>query len=47
VLFRSGRPQRATVHRDYYVARNPQGQTLWVYRELAAPHRWFLHGFFA
>jgi protein ImuB len=42
-----GRPQRATVHRDYYVARNPQGQTLWVYRELAAPHRWFLHGFFA
>lgn len=38
---------RATVHRDYFVARNPQGQTLWVYRELAAPHRWYLHGFFA
>lgn len=38
---------RATVHRDYFVARNPHGQTLWVYRELAAPHRWFLHGFFA
>jgi protein ImuB len=42
-----GQPRRATVHRDYYVARNPQGQTLWVYRELAAPHRWFLHGYFA
>jgi len=42
-----GQPGHATVHRDYFVARNPLGQTLWVYRELAAPHRWFLHGFFA
>ncbi|HYA59592.1 MAG TPA: DNA polymerase Y family protein [Burkholderiaceae bacterium] len=42
-----GQPQRATVHRDYFVARNRNGQTLWVYRELAAPHNWFLHGFFA
>ena len=42
-----GQAQRATVHRDYFVARNPHGQTLWVYRELAAPHHWFLHGFFA
>lgn len=42
-----GAPQRKSVHRDYFVARNPRGQTLWVYRELAAPHGWFLHGFFA
>jgi len=42
-----GYPRRATVHRDYFVARNGCGQTLWIYRELAAPHSWFLHGFFA
>ena len=42
-----GAPHRRTVHRDYFVARNPRGQTLWVFRELAAPHGWFLHGFFA
>ncbi|SFW34914.1 DNA polymerase Y family protein [Nitrosovibrio sp. Nv17] len=32
-------------HRDYYVARNPRGETLWIYRE----HRdsaWYLHGVF-
>ncbi|HYA65271.1 MAG TPA: DNA polymerase Y family protein [Burkholderiaceae bacterium] len=42
-----GQAQRATVHRDYFVARNRSGQTLWIYRELTAPHDWFLHGFFA
>jgi protein ImuB len=42
-----GQPAQATVHRDYFVARNPRGQTVWVYREMAAPHHWFLHGFFA
>ncbi len=42
-----GAPRRRGVHRDYFVARNPRGQTLWVYRELAAPRGWFLHGFFA
>lgn len=42
-----GTPHRKSVHRDYFVARNPRGQTLWVYRELAAPRGWFLHGFFA
>jgi protein ImuB len=41
-----GRPQGA-VARDYFVARNPQGQTLWIYRDLAAPRGWFLHGLFA
>jgi protein ImuB len=41
-----GDPHRPTVHRDYFVARNRRGQTLWVYRELAQPRRWYLHGFF-
>jgi protein ImuB len=41
-----GDPHRATVHRDYFVARNRRGQTLWIYRELKQPRRWFLHGFF-
>ena len=35
------------VHRDYFVARNARGQWLWIYRELAAPRGWFLHGLFA
>jgi protein ImuB len=44
-----GRTDRAAgaVHRDYFVARNPHGQVLWVFRDLAAPRGWFLHGFFA
>ncbi len=41
-----GYPRRAAVQRDYFVARNDHGQTLWIYRELCAPHSWFLHGFF-
>ena len=40
-------PAHSSVHRDYFIARNPRGQTLWIYRELAAPHGWFLHGFFS
>lgn len=35
------------VNRDYYVARNALGETLWIYREHRAPQRWFLHGLFA
>ncbi len=42
-----GQARNAAVHRDYFVARNRRGQTLWIYRELAAPHDWFLHGLFA
>jgi protein ImuB len=42
----AGAPTRA-VHRDYFVARNARGQWLWIYRELAAPRGWFLHGLFA
>jgi protein ImuB len=39
--------RNSAVHRDYFIARNARGQTLWVFRELAAPRGWFLHGFFA
>jgi len=35
------------VARDYFVARNPGGQTFWVFRERQRPTRWFLHGIFA
>jgi protein ImuB len=34
------------VDRDYFVARNPLGETCWVYRELDASCRWYLHGVF-
>jgi protein ImuB len=34
------------VARDYYVARTVRGVRLWIFRERAAPHRWFLQGFF-
>jgi len=42
-----GSPAAKAVHRDYFVARNGRGQLLWVFRELAAPRGWFLHGLFA
>ncbi|BBN81771.1 nucleotidyltransferase [Pseudoalteromonas sp. A25] len=32
------------VERDYYIARNAQGQWLWVYKEPS--QRWFVHGLF-
>ena len=38
-----GRP----VGRDYYVARNPHGETLWIYREHRHRDAWYLHGLFA
>ncbi|HKZ74102.1 MAG TPA: DNA polymerase Y family protein [Steroidobacteraceae bacterium] len=34
------------VARDYYVAQDARGARLWVYRERAPPHGWFLHGIF-
>lgn len=34
------------IARDYFVARNPRGLKLWVYRELRGEQRWFLHGIF-
>lgn len=38
-----GRP----VGRDYFVARNPHGETLWIYREHRHSAAWYLHGLFA
>ncbi len=35
------------VCRDYYVARNSQGQTVWIYRDWRHDGAWFLHGLFA
>ncbi len=32
------------VARDYYMAVDPHGVRLWVFRDREAPHRWFLHG---
>jgi protein ImuB len=34
------------VRRDYFVARDIGGAWLWVYRELCANARWWLHGVF-
>ncbi|MBI4195131.1 MAG: DNA polymerase Y family protein [Betaproteobacteria bacterium] len=35
------------IGRDYYVARNPHGETLWVYRDHRSAAGWYLHGIFA
>ena len=32
------------LRRDYFIARNPQGRTLWIFRDREG---WFLHGHFA
>ncbi|WP_460678323.1 Y-family DNA polymerase [Mucilaginibacter koreensis] len=37
-------------HRDYYVVEDDAGRRYWLFRSghyAAAPHQWFLHGFFA
>ena len=34
------------IARDYYTALDLHGVRLWIYRERAEPHRWFLHGVF-
>ncbi|MBT0586733.1 Y-family DNA polymerase [Alteromonas oceanisediminis] len=35
----------APVERDYFIAQNPQGQYLWVFR--TADNQWFVQGYFA
>ena len=39
----------ADVRRDYFVAENPRGETVWIYRDsrYGADGEWFLHGLFA
>jgi protein ImuB len=34
------------IARDYYTAVDLHGARLWVFRERASPHQWFLHGVF-
>lgn len=34
------------IARDYYIAREPSGAEVWVYRERLPPHAWWLHGVF-
>jgi protein ImuB len=36
----------ADVQRDYYVASDPRGARLWVYRQCTGARKWFLHGIF-
>jgi protein ImuB len=36
----------ADIARDYYTAIDLHGVRLWIFRERASPHRWFLHGVF-
>ena len=35
------------VSRDYFVAANPGGEAVWIYRERRDPGAWYLHGVFA
>ena len=35
------------VSRDYFVAANGTGETVWIYRERRDPGAWYLHGVFA
>jgi protein ImuB len=34
------------IARDYFVARNPEGVHLWVYRDRRSKDCWYLHGMF-
>lgn len=34
------------IGRDYFVAANPSGARLWIYRELTGEKNWYLHGIF-
>jgi len=34
------------VGRDYFIAANPSGARLWIYRELSGEKNWYLHGIF-
>jgi len=36
----------ADIGRDYYTVFDIYGAQLWIFRERAEPHRWFLHGVF-
>lgn len=42
----SGWWRGVNIRRDYFVARNPRHQKLWVFKTLAPKQEWYLHGFF-
>ena len=33
--------------RDYFVGRNPHGETMWLYKDHRLPGSWHLHGYFS
>jgi protein ImuB len=37
----------ASTGRDYYIARNDFGETMWIFRDHHGDKRWYLHGYFA
>ena len=37
----------ARTRRDYFVARNASGETLWIFRDREASGEWYVHGLFA
>jgi protein ImuB len=37
----------AEASHDYYIAATPDHELLWIFRELAPPHDWYVHGIFA
>lgn len=43
----TGQPCAGDLRRDYFVALSPDQRWLWIYRDLATPGGWFLHGLFA
>jgi protein ImuB len=42
----SGWWEGKAISRDYYVARNPVGETMWIFQE-HSNKQWFLHGYYA
>ena len=43
----SGWWDEAPVARDYYVAADAANARFWIFQDLRAPQRWYLHGVFA
>jgi len=42
----SGWWDEGDIGRDYFIACNSQGERYWIFRDLAPPRRWWLHGVF-
>ena len=37
----------AEASRDYFIVATPEQELLWIFREMAPPHDWYVHGIFA